>query len=522
MKKLLLYGLSVFAVNTIFAQGILNNGAFIVMTGSSQIVIVGGTNGDYLSQANGRITPSTNTGILLEGDWTNNAGNTGFTADAGSVTMNGANQSINGSSSTTFFDLKLQNAGTKTLNVNTATGGIVTTTGILSVARPLDLNSFRLTVNNPAAAGITVGIGGYIISETNVAGNPSIVRWVIGTNTGARVVPFGTTAGVLIPLTVNTTGAMAAGTDFFQVATRPTAASNNLPWSTSVTHMFDPTLAQDGADEAVVDRWWDFTWNAAATATLTYNYRGAENTMIVPYNTGNIGAQYWAGGWLPNNSNIGSAVAVTVGVGTVTAAGVAFAAGTFTPMVLSSLAAPLPIELNYFKAVCNNGNAQISWETASEMNNDYFTIERSEDGISFRSVGTVNAAGTSSIAHQYSFVDAEAITSTTYYRLRQTDFNGQSTVHSLQTVEPCDGASDYISAFASGAQVNVLMNLHNEGNYVIHITDARGRLIESRQVTASIGANRFEMGTVPATGIYFITVTGASNSYSNKVYITRD
>src|ERR1044071_6898355 len=81
------------------AQGINNTGAFIVMTGGAQIYIDGGTNGDYTSSANGRITPSATGIITLEGDWNNNAGNTGFTADAGTVVMNDAAQFITGSSS---------------------------------------------------------------------------------------------------------------------------------------------------------------------------------------------------------------------------------------------------------------------------------------------------------------------------------------------------------------------------------------------------------------------------------------
>lgn len=523
MKKLLLIPALLTGIAA-GAQGILNNGAYIVMSGPAQIYVDGGTAGDYLSQANGRITPSATGIISIEGDWTNNAGNTGFTADAGTVQLVDAAQTINGTSSTTFYNLTLLGTGTKTLNVNTTVGGVATTTGVLSLGtRPLDLNTFRLTLSNPAAGAVTYTTG-YIISETNVAANSSIVRWNVGANTGARVIPFGTTTGVQIPFTSNITTAMGAATDYFQVATRPTLASNNLPWSTSVTHMFDPTLAQDGADEAVVDRWWDLTFSANATSTLTFSYRGLENTLIVPYNTGNLGAQYWAGGWLPDNSNIGSAPAVLAGVGTVTAPGVPFTAAAFTPMVLSSLSAPLPIELSDFTANCDNGHALISWETASELNNDYFTIERSNDGTSFHAVGTVNGAGTSSQPHQYSFTDTNPIAGTVYYRLRQTDFNGQSTVSKIIFVEACDTENDQVSAFAYGDDVTVLMDLAADGDYQINVTDARGRLVASQQVSARAGFNRFELFTnFPATGVYFVNVTGGiATSFSQKIYFTKD
>lgn len=523
MRKVIITAAMLFSIGA-SAQGILNNGAYIVMTGAAQIYVDGGTAGDYTSQANGRITPSATGIISIEGDWNNNAGNTGFTADAGTVQMVDAAQSINGTSSTTFYNLTLLGTNTKTLNVNTSVGGVTTTTGVLSLGtRPLDLNTRMLTITNPAAGAITNSTG-YIISETNAAANSSIVRWVIGTNTGARIIPFGTTTAVQIPLTTNTTAAMGASTDYFQVATRPTAASNNLPWSTSVTHMFDPTLNQDGSDEAVIDRWWDYTYSSASTATITFSYRGLENTMIVPYNTGNVGAQYWSAAWLPNNSNIGSAPAVLAGVGTVTAAGIPFAAATFTPLVLSSLSAPLPIELTDLTAACDKGNALVKWSTATEINNDFFTIERSDDGANFRIVGTVNGSGTSSIPHSYSFNDPEPLTATTYYRLRQTDFNGQSTVTKIVYTEPCGNSTDFIDAFSSNDDVTVVMNISLAGDYVINVTDARGRLLSSEQVTAAAGANRFEMSSkLPATGIYFVTVTGSNEkSFSKRIYFTKD
>lgn len=508
---------------TMKAQGIVNNGAFIVMNGAAQIYVDGNANGDYLSTANGRITPSATGIISIEGDWTNNAGNTGFTADAGEVRMVDAAQTINGSSSTTFYNLTLLGTNTKTLNVATSVGGVVITTGVLSLGtRPLDLNTRMLTVTNPAAGGIT-STTGYIISETNVAANSSIVRWNIGTNTGARIIPFGTTAGVLIPLTTNVTAAMGAATDYFQVATRPTAASDNLPWSSSVTHMFDPNLAQDGSDEAVIDRWWDYTFSAAATASVTFSYRGFENTMIVPYNTGNIGAQWWAAAWLPNNANIGSAAAVTAAVGTVTAPGLVFVGGAFTPMVLSSLAAPLPVELVSFKSVCTDPSVTLTWATASEQNNDYFTVERSDDGIAFRTIGTVQGAGNSTQNLSYSLVDSEPTTSTTYYRLRQTDYNGQFTTTSPIVQEQCGNGGETIAVFGDGNDLVVSIFTPLESNYVVNVFDAQGKLVASQKIAAGIGSNRNVLsGIIPSVGVYMINVTGDSGiQYGSKVYFAK-
>jgi hypothetical protein len=520
MRKLFVFILAFAAPLIGSAQGIFNNGAFIVCSGAAQIYIAGGTNGDYWSQSNGRITPSATGVITLEGDWINVAGNTGFTADAGNVVMNGAAQRIDGTSSTTFYNLTLQGTGTKTLFVNTTVGGVATTTGILSLGtRPLDLNTRTLTLSNPAAGAVTYTTG-YAISETNAAGNPSIITWNYGTSTGARIYPFGTTGGVLIPLTFNKTSAVAANVS---IATRPTAASDNLPWSTTVTHMYDPTLAQDGSDEAVIDRWWDFTSTGTITADVTFSYRGAENTMIAPYNTGNIGAQWWAAAWLPNNANIGSAPAVLAGVGTVSAPGLTFNAATFTPMVLSALAAPLPVELVSFTSQCNGSSIDLNWTTASEINNNFFTVQRSDDGISFYDIGVVQGNGTSSMMHSYTLSDNIPTSGAVYYRLRQTDYNGQYTTTPLIVQEQCGNAVEVISSFGTGSDVVVSVFTPLASEYTINILDAQGKLIAVNQVSAGEGSNRFEMnGILPAVGMYMITVTGASGiQHNNKVYVQK-
>ncbi len=501
------------------AQGIYNNGAFIVMTGPAQIYVDGGTNGDYLSTGIGVITPSATDVITLEGDWTNNAVNTGFTGDAGTVVLNDAAQTINGTSSTTFYNLTLLGTGSKTLNVATSVGGVVTTTGILSLGtRPLILNSNMLTITNPVAGAITYSTG-YIQSETNVGANPSIIRWQMGITTGAHVYPFGTVGGIQIPLTFNKTPATGATID---IATRPTVASDNLPWSTGVTQMYDPTLLQDGSDEAVIDRWWDITSTAAITADVTFSYRGVENTMIVPYNTGNVGSQYWTAAWMPNNANIGSTPVVGAGVGAHTATGLAITTA-FTPWVLSSVSAPLPIELIEFSSSCDDPNVILSWSTASEQNNNYFTLQRSDDGIAFRDIGTVQGGNNSSQVLYYSFIDSEPTTGTTYYRLKQTDYNGQSTTFNTIVQEQCGNGGETIGVYGNGSDITVTIFTPQESNYVVTIYDVQGKLITTQSVVTEVGTNRTVLTQIlPAVGVYMVNVTGASGiQYSSKVHLLR-
>ena len=85
----------------------------------------------------------------------------------------------------------------------------------------------------------------------------------------------------------------------------------------------------------------------------------------------------------------------------------------------------LPIELLYFSGVVCEGGNILHWSTASEDNNDYFTIEKTKDGIDWRTIVTIEGAGNSTNQLHYSFVDEDVESIINYYRLKQTDYDGK-------------------------------------------------------------------------------------------------
>lgn len=85
---------------------------------------------------------------------------------------------------------------------------------------------------------------------------------------------------------------------------------------------------------------------------------------------------------------------------------------------------PLPVELVSFHAEAENGNVVINWSTATEQNSDRFVVERSQDGVFFEDVATVQAAGNSSTYRNYTTVDDAPLFGSSYYRLRQWDLDG--------------------------------------------------------------------------------------------------
>lgn len=101
----------------------------------------------------------------------------------------------------------------------------------------------------------------------------------------------------------------------------------------------------------------------------------------------------------------------------------------------------LPVELTAFNAVPVGRTIQLDWSTASEKNSDHFTVERGNDGLTFAPIGNVIAAGTSQAPLHYAFLDAFPEGGVNYYRLKQVDKDGTSTLSDVVVAESGQQAS---------------------------------------------------------------------------------
>ena len=107
----------------------------------------------------------------------------------------------------------------------------------------------------------------------------------------------------------------------------------------------------------------------------------------------------------------------------------------FTLGTINKSQTPLPIELIKFKITnINNTSIKIEWATMSEINNDYFTIERSLHGINWEITDRINGAGNSSSLLTYSSLDNSPYNGLSYYRLKQTDFNGTYSYSAIKSI----------------------------------------------------------------------------------------
>ena len=472
----------------LFAQGVINNGANIVVSNNANIVIDGAA-GHYTNQSGGLLsTPTANGMVKLQGNWVNNASNVAFSNDGITTELNGASQNIGGTNSTTFYNLTLSGTGTKTLNIATKAGGIVTTSGVVALNdRLLDLNQNELEITNTSTGAFT-RTSGYVISETNAATNPSIIKWNTA-GAGNYIFPFGA-SGDYIPLGLNIT---TAGASTISASTRATPTSNNKLWTTGVTNMASAVLGlPDASIVSVIDRWYEVQTSTAITADLTLSYRGTENTTTLAP-TGTFALQRWNGTWEPQQ---GTGAGVTSGVGSVTASNVS----EFSTFVLTNTSGPLPVALKSFQAYCGLRSINIEWETASESNLSYFVIERSVDAIQWDFVSQITAKGSTTSTAKYKVTD-DLQHKTIYYRLKMIGLEGKEEISRIVSTS-CRGSNNGLNVYPNPTTGVFSVSLRSEDNLglaTVEILDITGRMVHSQQVAIISGETLVQFVTDRAT-----------------------
>ncbi|MBC6607756.1 T9SS type A sorting domain-containing protein [Hymenobacter sp. BT188] len=208
-------------------------------------------------------------------------------------------------------------------------------------------------------------------------------------------------------------------------------------------------------------------------------------------------------------TSIVSPAGTFAGGGTVPGSNYAAAASTAEDV---TIVRPLPVELKEFKATAVRQDAQLNWATASELNNDRFVIERSLDGLSFSTIGTVRGKGTTTQQSKYSFTDAGVARfgALIYYRLKQLDFDGTATFSPVRTVKFVDAIKVDVSVYPNPSQGGATLDLTAlpAGNYQVQLLDLTGR---SLQILTLAGQQEhpLQVQALPH-GSYIVRVRGAA------------
>lgn len=170
---------------------------------------------------------------------------------------------------------------------------------------------------------------------------------------------------------------------------------------------------------------------------------------------------------------------------------------------------PLPVELIDFNVYCENETTQINWETGSERNNDYFTLERSEDGVHWTFLDQVSGEGSSSSTIQYEKIYTD-LGNAKYVRLSQTDFDGTKTVLGIQSIS-C--SIHGIQIFPNPTSGNITIE-NAPVDAHIAISNMQGQVVmnlKSESDKTQVDLEGLSSGT------YFISIEGKLNTVHYKV-----
>ena len=175
----------------------------------------------------------------------------------------------------------------------------------------------------------------------------------------------------------------------------------------------------------------------------------------------------------------------------------------------------LPIKLIYFNANYKNEIVNLSWATGSEINNDYFTVERSSDGINFEEVLKRKGAGNSTISHNYDDEDKDPLKGISYYRLKQTDYDGKFTYSDIKSVKS-DSKVNYesllqITSVAPNPfweKFNVNFTLKTKSAVKLQLINMSGNILNENEINGYDGMNQFQFydNKNLAVGIYYIVL----------------
>ena len=378
------------------------------VTNSAAIYVNGGV---YGSGA-GQITNNGDINVTV-GDWDNDVAIT-FLDGVGETTFSSSSaQNINGTSSTSFYNLTINNSGI----------GIRLFSNI-SVANTMQMTDGDFDLQDYIVDLETTGsINGETETNRIKVGNPATNTGTIQTTKNISSVTGYNPANLGLKISTNQN----LGDRTIVRGHQIQMGSGTFTTSGSVERYFDiPGIGElDGTNVNIEMYYWDAELN------------GHTGTDLVQFQWVQEGgtSQWWTPLDGTINANLSTPSASPYGAYFTTSTWYGFT--YHDRFTLGSSTIPLSVELAQFTTECNNNIIEINWTTTSEINNDYFILEKSTNGNAFEEINRVQGAGNSNSIQNYKCFDNDLNSEYIYYRLRQVDFDGNFILSNTINAKKC-------------------------------------------------------------------------------------
>ncbi len=443
------------------------------------------TNGTSVLNMNGRY-------VKVAGNFTNfNGGTTVTNTAASTLEFNGtaAQTYTQGASLLTLNNVLMNHTGP---GVTCATNMVLGTAGTLTLTLGrIITNAFEVQVTNNASAACTPGN-----AASFVQGN--LRRYLNGAATSYD-----------LPVGSPTTGYQRANITFTTVTTIPQllARFDNYAPPIGPFAAECPTNTYD-AMAMLNNGYWTITASANPTS-------GTYNTTLYSTNyTNSAGALGWT---VAKGASTATYSLNGTCVGTSTASNTQRTGmNGFSVFGVAQSSAPLPVELISFTGETFDDHNGLNWATASELNNHYFDVERSDDGITFSPIGRKEGGNNSSQRLDYSFDDYSPIEGINYYRLKQVDYNGAITYSNVVSLIFHRGnmSVSNVKPNPTNGEVNFDFNSPSETTIHIVITDVTGRKVKDEYMEVKAGTSIINtMIDETGAGVYTLSVTEEKSGF---------
>lgn len=438
----------------------------IVVNGGSQVTFNGGGSSCNPSPSASTVTGG---GVNVEGN-----GN--------DITFNGFGFSNNAKDLQGGSGLYVNGDNTTTIDINNCIFSENVNSGGTGGGGLFVLNGANVTIsgtcfnNNSHSTGFGVDYGGAIL-----VGEGSTVTIDNSSFDSNSAVSSGNGGAIAINSTNGSTG----GT--------PSVDLNNCSFSNN--------SAPDGAD--IFTRG---SFNGDVTAfECTWTSTGGDNLHI---NDGTItlensGSPNQIGGVTFTNTNVSSTVPATA-----------------CPVMLDAcISSPLPVELLSFNGDCNGNKNLLMWSTASEENNDYFSLERSNDGFNYREIAVIQGQGNKQTLSEYRFEDFNVSRGVVYYRLSQFDYDGRSEIFDIIAVENDCVEDNQLTSHYGSTSLKIRLFHEYDSRHIksVSVLSIGGRkvFVETDHSTVHLGYAEITLQKELVVGIYIIqlqTIDGVKNA----------